>query len=72
MLYLLRRPSLVVRTAGWMALPLHLLRRTAHAMAENRRHAIAYRDLREVDAHTLRDIGLSHRAAAEASRVPWH
>jgi len=43
----------------------HLRRRIADAMADRRHHAAYRRDLQRLDEHTLRDIGLSHRAAAE-------
>ena len=40
-------------------------RRVAHALTERRRRAVAYRDLKSLDEHALRDIGLSHRSVAE-------
>jgi hypothetical protein len=42
-----------------------IVRRIMSDLAERRLRAIAYRDLRLLDAHTMRDIGLSHRAAAD-------
>jgi uncharacterized protein YjiS (DUF1127 family) len=42
-----------------------VLRRLQHAARSAQQRAIAQRDLRSLDEHTLRDIGLSHRAAAE-------
>ena len=46
------------------------MHRASRAWARRRRAAIAQRDLRSLDGHALRDIGLSHRAAAEGSRGP--
>ena len=40
-------------------------RRVAKALAERRRLGVASRELQSLDEHTLRDIGLSHRAAAQ-------
>lgn len=45
------------------------IRRAASALAERRRRAIANRDLQALDAYMLRDIGLSHRAAAHWARA---
>ena len=36
---------------------------------QRHRRAVARGELRSIDEHTLRDIGLSHRAAAESKRV---
>ncbi|WP_339089567.1 DUF1127 domain-containing protein [Variovorax paradoxus] len=43
-------------------------RRVADALRKSHRRAAARRELRSIDEHTLRDIGLSHRAAAEWPR----
>lgn len=43
------------------------LTRTRHAWRRWRLQARAARDLHALDAYALRDIGLSHRAAAEAA-----
>lgn len=40
----------------------------ADALKTSHRRAVARRELRSIDEHTLRDIGLSHRAAAEWPR----
>ena len=42
-----------------------LARRTACAVQAWRREAIAQRDLKALDERALRDLGLSHRAAAQ-------
>ena len=50
---------------------LTLLRRSvANAWEERRRRAAERRDLRSLDEYALRDIGLSHRAAAEWTQAP--
>lgn len=54
-----------IHPAGWLALSAHLARSAARVLAERHRRAIAYRDLQTLDSHMLRDLGLSHRAAAE-------
>jgi uncharacterized protein YjiS (DUF1127 family) len=41
-----------------------LARRVACFLAAQHRRAVAYRDLQLLDDRMLRDIGLSHRAAA--------
>lgn len=51
---------------SWLA---RLLHRVAMGLAERHRQAVAYRELRLLDEHTLRDIGLSHRVAAEWPRA---
>jgi len=43
-------------------------RRLAAALTEHRRRAAARSELSSLDERTLRDIGLSHRAAAEWPR----
>lgn len=65
MFHFFRRQLQGIHPAGWVALPARLARRAARALAERHRRAIAYRDLQSLDAYMLRDIGLSHRAAAE-------
>jgi uncharacterized protein YjiS (DUF1127 family) len=45
-----------------------LLRAAADLLAGYRCRARAWRELQALDHHALRDIGLSHRAAAER----WH
>ena len=50
---------------------LTLLRRSiANAWEERRRRAADRRDLRSLDECALRDIGLSHRAAADWPQSP--
>lgn len=63
-----RSPLQGIHPAGWAALPMRLAGRAARTLADRRRRAIAYRDLQSLDAQLLRDIGLSHRAAAECAR----
>ena len=65
MFLLLLQPLQDIHAAGWLALPAHLLRRAARALTERHSRAVAYRDLQALDSHTLRDLALSHRAAAE-------
>jgi len=50
----------------WLRLATH---RVARAWRAHRLRAAARRDLRSIDERTLRDIGLSHRAAADWPRV---
>ena len=50
----------------WPARAWHYLR---SALQERHRRAVAWRELRSLDEHTMRDIGLSHRAAAEWPRI---
>jgi uncharacterized protein YjiS (DUF1127 family) len=45
--------------------PASAWRHAARAWKESRQRAVARRELRSIDERTLRDIGLSHRAAAE-------
>ena len=45
-----------------------LLQDVRRAQAARQRRADAYRDLASLDAQMLRDLGLSHRAAAESPR----
>ena len=52
------------RALAWIERVRH---RIARALLRRRRRAAAYRDLELLDAVALRDLGLSHRAAAEAS-----
>lgn len=42
-----------------------LLRETTRLLAAYRQRARAWHELQALDPHALRDIGLSHRAAAE-------
>lgn len=42
-----------------------LLREAARLLAGHRQRARAWRELQALDPHALRDMGLSHRAAAE-------
>ena len=42
-----------------------LARLVVSVLTTRQRRAVAYRDLMSLDAHMLRDLGLSHRAAAE-------
>jgi uncharacterized protein YjiS (DUF1127 family) len=42
----------------------------ASAWEERRRRAAERRDLQSLDEHALRDIGLSHRAAADWTQSP--
>jgi uncharacterized protein YjiS (DUF1127 family) len=63
-----RSPLQGIHAAGWAALPMRLAGRAARTLADRRRRAMAYRDLQSLDAQLLRDIGLSHRAAAECPR----
>jgi uncharacterized protein YjiS (DUF1127 family) len=60
-----RRLLQAKHSAGRVALSAHLARSAARVLAKRHRRAIAYRDLQTLDSHMLRDIGLSHRAAAE-------
>ena len=52
---------------AWLRLS---LRRMADAWMQRRRRAAHRRELRSLDEHALRDIGLSHRAAAEWPQEP--
>ncbi|VTU33055.1 MULTISPECIES: hypothetical protein [unclassified Variovorax] len=49
--------------------PARAWRRLSDAWVALHRRALARRDLRSIDERTLRDIGLSHRAAAEWPRI---
>jgi hypothetical protein len=49
--------------------PVRTWRRVTNAFEERRRRLVAWRELRSMDEHTMRDIGISHRAAAEWPRV---
>jgi uncharacterized protein YjiS (DUF1127 family) len=40
-------------------------------LRENRRARRSLRELSQLDAHTLRDIGISHAALAAAARTGW-
>jgi uncharacterized protein YjiS (DUF1127 family) len=65
MFLLFLQPLQDIHAAGWLASPAHLLRRAARALAERHSRAVAHCDLQALDSHMLRDLGLSHRAAAE-------
>lgn len=62
-------PQAMPTTFGiaWLTLLQH---RIADAWTERQRRAAHRRDLQSFDEHALRDIGLSHRAAAERPQVP--
>jgi hypothetical protein len=45
------------------------LRRVSQALQERHHRAVSRRELRCMDEYTLRDLGLSHRAAVERPRV---
>ena len=51
--------------AGWRRAAWRLAHLVVSMLAARHRRAVAYRDLLSLDAHMLRDLGLSHRAAAE-------
>jgi uncharacterized protein YjiS (DUF1127 family) len=63
------RPSGLARFTDMLAAPARLLRRAMRAWQEWRHLARALRDLQSLDDITLRDLGLSHRAAAERPRA---
>lgn len=63
-----RRPWQGLHRAGWLASPARLAHHVACALADRHQRALAYRDLQSLDAYMLRDLGLSHRAAAECQR----
>jgi uncharacterized protein YjiS (DUF1127 family) len=65
MFFLFLQPLQHIHAGGWIALLAHLRRSAARVLAERHSRAVAYRDLRTLDNHMLRDLGLSHRAAAE-------
>jgi hypothetical protein len=50
--------------------PARARRRVLNALEERHRRVVAWRDLRSIDEATLRDIGLSHRAAADRPFIP--
>ena len=50
---------------SWHLAPWRLARLVVSILTTRQRRAVAYRDLMSLDAHMLRDLGLSHRAAAE-------
>jgi uncharacterized protein YjiS (DUF1127 family) len=54
--------------AGWLASPARLAHHVASAVAERHQRTLVYRELQSLDASMLRDLGLSHRAAAECPR----
>ena len=47
-----------------------MARRIADTWGARRRRTAQRRDLQSLDEHALRDIGLSHRAAAESPQEP--
>lgn len=56
--------------AAALALPCRLLRRAAHYLESARRYTITARQLRALDDHTLRDIGVERDEIARlASRL---
>jgi uncharacterized protein YjiS (DUF1127 family) len=57
-----------VHRACTLCWPASARRRLAAALSEHHRRAVARRELRSIDERTLRDIGLSHRAAAKWPR----
>lgn len=63
-------PWRIARRAGWLALPAWLARAYARARAERSRREVAYHMLHELDAYTLRDIGVSHAAMLESGLSP--
>lgn len=50
----------------WRRVPWRLARLVVSMLATRLRRVVAYRDLLSLDAHMLRGLGLSHRAAAES------
>jgi len=69
MLHLLCLLTLSPEWARPSRAPLAVWRRIALLQQERHRRAVARRELRSMDESTLRDLGLSHRAAAEWTHI---
>lgn len=65
MIRFLHHQSQGSRPARWLIWPAQIARTAIGALAARHRRAVACRDLQSLDAYMLRDLGLSHRAAAE-------